>query len=80
MNYTDKETACKQELIQLEQTGNLRGLPGIELDGKRKLMSASASSIQSRCVGFKTSLNIAIKKISRHATAVKPVVQAPKPA
>lgn len=34
MNYTDKETACKQELIQLEQTGNLRGLPGIELDGK----------------------------------------------
>lgn len=34
MNYTDKETSCKQELIQLEQTGNLRGLPGIELDGK----------------------------------------------
>lgn len=34
MNYTDKEIACKQELIQLEQTGNLRGLPGIELDGK----------------------------------------------
>lgn len=34
MNYTDKETACKQELIQLEQTGNLRGLTGIELDGK----------------------------------------------
>jgi 8-amino-7-oxononanoate synthase len=34
MNHTDKETACKQELIQLEQTGNLRGLPGIELDGK----------------------------------------------
>jgi len=34
MNYTDKETACKQELIQLDQTGNLRGLPGIELDGK----------------------------------------------
>lgn len=34
MNYTDKETACKQELIQLEETGNLRGLPGIELDGK----------------------------------------------
>ena len=34
MNYTDKETVCKQELIQLEQTGNLRGLPGIELDGK----------------------------------------------
>ena len=34
MNYTDKETACKQELIQSEQTGNLRGLPDIELDGK----------------------------------------------